>query len=75
MSYIKDRPVYRANRYNPYSSNCSSSCNYYNILCDNGNNNDPESDIAVVAGVAPDLEPVELEYIAELSDLEDNSSN
>jgi hypothetical protein len=29
----------------------------------------------VLAGVAPDLEPVELEYIDELSDLEDNSSN
>ena len=41
--------------------------------CDNGNNNnDPESHIAVVAGVAPDLEPFELEYIAELSDPEDN---
>ena len=43
--------------------------------CDNGNNNDPESDIAVVAEVAPNLEPVELEYIAELSEPEDNSSN
>jgi hypothetical protein len=44
-----------------------------NVPCDNGNNNnDPESDIAVVAGVAPDLEPVELEYISELSDPEDN---
>ena len=43
-----------------------------NVPCDNGNNNDPESDIAVVAGVAPDLEPVELEYIEELSDPEDN---
>ena len=44
-----------------------------NVPCDNGNkNNDPESDIAVVAGVAPDLKPVELEYIAELSDPEDN---
>jgi len=26
-----------------------------NVPCDNGNNNDPESDIAVVAGLAPDL--------------------
>jgi len=43
-----------------------------NVPCDNGNNNDPESDIAVVAGVAPDLAPVELEYISELSDPEDN---
>jgi hypothetical protein len=44
-----------------------------NVPCDNGNNNnDPKSDIAVVAGVAPDLEPVELEYIEELSDPEDN---
>jgi hypothetical protein len=44
-----------------------------NVPCDNGNNNnDPESDIAVVAGVAPDLKPVELEYISELSDPEDN---
>ena len=43
-----------------------------NVPCDNGNNNDPESDIAVVAGVAPDLSPVELEFIAELSDPEDN---
>ena len=43
-----------------------------NVPCDNGNNNDPESHIAVVAGVAPDLEPIELEYIAELSDPEDN---
>jgi hypothetical protein len=34
-----------------------------------------ESDIAVVAGIAPDLEPAELEYIAELSEPEDNSSN
>jgi hypothetical protein len=44
-----------------------------NVPCDNGNNNnDPESHIAVVAGVAPDLESIELEYIAELSDPEDN---
>jgi hypothetical protein len=43
-----------------------------NVPCENGNNNDPESDIAVVAGVAPDLSPVELEYISELSDPEDN---
>jgi hypothetical protein len=44
-----------------------------NVPCDNGNNNnDPESHIAVVAGVVPDLEPFELEYIAELSDPEDN---
>ena len=43
-----------------------------NVPCDNEKNNDPESDIAVVAGVAPDLEPIELEYIAELSDPEDN---
>jgi hypothetical protein len=43
-----------------------------NVPCDNGNNNDPESDIAVVVGVAPDLAPVELEYISELSDPEDN---
>ena len=43
-----------------------------NVPCDNGNNNDPESHIAVVAGLAPDLEPIELEYIAELSDPEDN---
>jgi hypothetical protein len=41
-----------------------------NVPCQNGD--DPESDIAVVAGVAPDLEPVELEFIAELSDPEDN---
>ncbi|HEX6027693.1 MAG TPA: hypothetical protein VFY64_01510 [Nitrososphaeraceae archaeon] len=36
--YIKDRPVYKANRY---------------ISCDNNgnNNNDPESDITVIAGV------------------------
>ena len=36
-----------------------------NVPCDNGNNNnnDPESDITLVAGVAPDLEPVEVEYI------------
>jgi len=55
MSYIKDRPVYGLNRYNPYSNNCSS-CNYWNIPCDNGNNNNNlESDIAVVAGVASDL--------------------
>jgi len=43
-----------------------------NVPCESGNNNDPESHIAVVAGVAPDLEPIELEYIAELSDPEDN---
>ena len=43
-----------------------------NVPCDNGNNNDPESDIAVVAGVAPDLEAVELEFIEELSDPEHN---
>jgi hypothetical protein len=43
-----------------------------NVPCDNDKNNDPESHIAVVAGVAPDLEPFELEYIAELSDPEDN---
>lgn len=43
-----------------------------NVPCNNGNNGDPESDIAVAAGVAPDIEPVELEYIAELSDPEDN---
>ena len=43
-----------------------------NVPCDNEKNNDPESDIAVVAGVVPDLEPIELEYIAELSDPEDN---
>jgi hypothetical protein len=43
-----------------------------NVPCDNDNNNDPESHIAVLAGVAPDLEPFELEYIAELSDPEDN---
>ncbi len=43
-----------------------------NVPCNNGNNDDPVSDIAVAAGVAPDLEPVELEYIAELSDPEDN---
>jgi hypothetical protein len=41
-----------------------------NVPCKNGD--DPESDIAVVAGVAPDLEPVDLEFIAELSDPEDN---
>ena len=41
-----------------------------NVLCENGD--DPESDIAVVAGVAPDLSPVELEFISELSDPEDN---
>jgi hypothetical protein len=41
-----------------------------NVPCENGD--DPESDIAVVAGVAPDLEPVDLEFIAELSDPEDN---
>jgi hypothetical protein len=43
-----------------------------NVPCDNDKNNDPESDIAVVAGVTPDLEPIELEYIAELSDPKDN---
>jgi hypothetical protein len=48
--YIKDRPVYKTNRYIPSDNN-------------GNNNNDPESDITVVAGVAPDLEPVELEYI------------
>ena len=48
--YIKDRPVYKANRYIPSDNN-------------GNNNNDPESDITVVAGVAPDLERVELEYI------------
>ena len=58
--YIKDRTVYKANRYIPCDNN------------GNNNNNDPESNIAVVAGVAPDLKPVELEYIAELSDPEDN---
>jgi hypothetical protein len=41
-----------------------------NVPCNNGD--DPESDIAVVAGVAPDLEAVDLEFIAELSDPEDN---
>src|SRR5918993_438873 len=41
-----------------------------NVPCENGD--DPESDIAVVAGVAPDLEPVDLEFVAELSDPEDN---
>jgi hypothetical protein len=41
-----------------------------NVPCQNGD--DPESDIAVVAGVAPDLKPVELEFIAELSNPEDN---
>jgi len=47
-----------------------------NIPRDNGNNNNYlESHIAVVARVAPDLELVTLEYIAELSDPEDNSSN
>jgi hypothetical protein len=44
-----------------------------NVPCENGNNNnDPESDIAVAAGVAPDVAPVELEFISELSDPEDN---
>jgi hypothetical protein len=43
-----------------------------NVPCENGNNNDPKSDIAVVAGVAPDLKPVDLEYIKELSNPEDN---
>jgi hypothetical protein len=32
------------------------------------NGDDAESDIAVVAGVAPDLSEVELEFVAELSD-------
>ena len=41
-----------------------------NVPCKNGD--DPESDIAVVAGVAPDLEAVELEFIEELSDPEHN---
>ena len=41
-----------------------------NVPCENGD--DPESDIAVVAGVAPDVEPVDLEFVAELSDPEDN---
>jgi hypothetical protein len=39
------------------------------------NNNYLESHIAVAAGLAPDLELVTLEYIAELYDPEDNSSN
>jgi hypothetical protein len=43
-----------------------------NVPCENGNNNDPKSDIAVVAGVAPDLKPVDLEYIKELSNPKDN---
>ncbi|HEX7031776.1 MAG TPA: hypothetical protein VF172_02130 [Nitrososphaera sp.] len=38
-----------------------------NIPCE-VNGDDAESDIAVVAGVAPDLSEVELEYVAELSD-------
>jgi hypothetical protein len=44
-----------------------------NVPCQNGNNNkDPESDIAVVAGVAPELKQTELEFIAGLSNPEDN---
>ena len=43
-----------------------------NVPCENDNNNDPKSDIAVVAGVAPDLKPVDLEYVKELSNPEDN---
>ena len=44
-----------------------------NVPCENGNNKkDPGSNIAVVAGVAPELEQVELEFIAELSNPEDN---
>jgi hypothetical protein len=43
-----------------------------NVPCENGNNSDPKSDIAAVAGVAPDIKPVDLEYIKELSNPEDN---
>jgi hypothetical protein len=43
-----------------------------NVPCENGNNNDPKSDIAVVAGVAPNVEPVDLQYVKQLSDPEDN---
>ena len=37
-----------------------------------GNNITPSSDIKVIAGVAPDLKPANLEYIAELSRPESN---
>ena len=44
-----------------------------NVPCENGmNNKDPDSDIAVVAGVAPELDQIELEFIAGLSNPEDN---
>jgi hypothetical protein len=44
-----------------------------NVPCQNDNNNKgPESDIAVVAGVAPELKQTELEFIAGLSNPEDN---
>ena len=44
-----------------------------NVPCQNGmNNKDPDSDIAVVAGVAPELDQIELEFIAGLSNPEDN---
>ena len=42
-----------------------------NVPCQN-DNNDPKSDIAVVAGVAPNVEPVDLQYVKQLSDPEDN---
>ncbi len=42
-----------------------------NIPCD-VDGDDAESDIAVVVGVAPDLSEVELEYVAELSDPDNN---
>jgi hypothetical protein len=42
-----------------------------NVPCENGNNSDPKSDIAVIAGVTPDLKPVDLEYIKKLSNPED----
>jgi hypothetical protein len=43
-----------------------------NVPCKDGNNNDPKSDIAVVAGVAPNVKPVDLQYVKQLSDPEDN---
>jgi hypothetical protein len=44
-----------------------------NVPCQNGmNNKDPDSDIAVIAGVAPELDQIELEFIAGLSNPEDN---
>ena len=40
--------------------------------CENDHDhNTPESDIAVVAGVAPNVKPVDLKYVAKLSNPED----